>query len=481
MKTLTKTQWIVPVLLLFGLVACEPQMSSDPSLDPAPTSESVTFEMEPTADNANVIQFTNTSESFRAVWDLGNGQTKEGDEVIGEYPVQGEYVVTLTIFTPSGQAMNTDTVTIAETNPAMLDDPNLNMLTGGFDNTGGKTWVVDSTQAGHFGVGPGDGNWPEYFAATPEQKTGTGLYNDRYTFALDGFSFDMETNGDVFINDSHPDAFANATAAPGGDLMAPWEAPDNQTFTLTEGENGNLRLTVSDPTFIGFYNGSNTYEVIELTENSMTLKVVDPVEGLAWYHTLIPEGYTHPVVEEPELPYTSEELYDNFDEEGNIVWTAVEVAEFNENYDNPAPVPVNESAKVAKYVKNLSQYDNVYTDLEYNINLNERSLVRLKVYMPSYNDYDTVDPNAPDWSPTKQLTKQVEVKLHDTKNPEPWTNQAAIIQPVAETDKWVELEFDFSGWSDSDIYDKIIIQVGGEAHGMPGIFFLDDIEFTAAQ
>ena len=80
MKTLTKTQWIVPVLLLFGLVACEPQVSSDPSLDPAPTSESVTFEMEPTADNANVIQFTNTSESFRAVWDLGNGQTKEGDE-----------------------------------------------------------------------------------------------------------------------------------------------------------------------------------------------------------------------------------------------------------------------------------------------------------------------------------------------------------------------------------------------------------------
>ncbi|MDZ7807586.1 MAG: hypothetical protein U5K71_10770 [Gracilimonas sp.] len=99
MKTLTKTQWIVPVLLLFGLVACEPQMSSDPSLDPAPTSEAVTFEMEPDAENANVIHFTNTSESFRAVWNLGNGQTKEGDEVIGEYPLEGEYTVMLTIFT----------------------------------------------------------------------------------------------------------------------------------------------------------------------------------------------------------------------------------------------------------------------------------------------------------------------------------------------------------------------------------------------
>lgn len=482
MKTLTKTQWIVPVLLLFGLVACEPQISSDPSLDPAPTSESVTFESTPDAENPNVINFTNTSEgSFRAVWDLGNGQTAEGDEVIGEYPLKGEYTITLTIFTPSGQAMNTGTIDILETNPTMLDDPNLNILTGGVDNVDGKTWVIDSTQAGHMGVGPTSSYWPEYWAAPPEAKTGSGIYNDRYTFTLDGFSFDMETNGDVFLNASYGDEFDNTTVPPdGADLMAPWIAPDNQTFNFVEQENGDMFLTVSDPTFIGFYAGARRYQVLELTENKMTIRYEDTKNGLVWYHTLIPEGYTHPPVVEPELPYTSEELFDNFDEEGNIVWTADEVAEFNENYDNPAPVPVNTSGKVAKYVKNLSQFDNVYTDLEYNINLNERSIVRLKVYLPSYNDYTTVDPGAQAWS-SGILEQQVEVKLHDTKNPAPWENQAAIIQPVNELDKWVELEFDFSGWSDSDIYDKIIIQIGGEGHSQPGIFFLDDIEFTAAQ
>ena len=481
MKTLTKTQWIVPVLLLFGLVACEPQVSSDPSLDPAPTSDNVTFESQPDADNPNVVTFTNTSESFRAVWDLGNGQTKEGDVVVGEYPLKGVYNITLTIFTPSGQAMNADSIEILETNPAMLDDPNLNLLTGGIDNASGKTWVIDSTQAGHMGVGPPTGYFPEWWAAAPGAKGGSGLYDDRYTFTLTDFTFDMNPNGQVFINGAYGDEFDNTSTPPDGeDLWAPYPEQTGESFNLVEEDNGDLFLTISDPAFIGFYAGTRTYQILELTENTMWIRFEDP-NGLAWYHRLIQEGYTHPPVVEPELPYTSEELMDNFEEEGNVIWTADEVAEFNEDYDNPAPVPVNESTKVAKYVKNLSQFDNVYTDLEYNINLNERSIVRMKVYMPSYNDYETVDPGAQSWAPTNYLAKQVEVKLHDTKNPAPWENQATVIQQVTETDTWVELEFDFSGWSDSDIYDKIIIQIGGEGHSRPGIFFIDDFQFTAAQ
>ncbi|NIT59543.1 MAG: hypothetical protein GWN00_25990 [Aliifodinibius sp.] len=473
--------WMVPVLLLFAFTACEPQVTSAPDLASAPQSENVTFEYEPDAENPNVIQFINTSDSFKALWDFGNGTTAEGDTVIGEFPLQGDYTVMLTIFTESGQAMNTQDITIAETNALMLDDPNLNMLTGGADDIDGKTWVIDSTQAGHFGVGPADGNWPEYYSAAPEDKSGTGLYDDKYTFTLDGFSFDMETNGHVFINDTHPDAFANAIPAPGGDLMAPWNAPDNQSFNLSEGENETLTLSVSDPSFIGFYNGSRTYDVIELTENSMILKVIDPVENLAWYHTLIPEGYTHP----PEiLPYKSEELIDTFDEDGNISWATDQIADFNESYDNPAPVGVNTSVKVAKYTKGEGQFENVYIDLGYELNLNERSIIRLKAYLPSYNDYQTVDPNAQSWAPGN-LLQQVEVKLHNVNGEtglggNSWQTQANIIQPVNQTDTWVDLEFDFSGFSDREDFDRIIIQIGGEGHGMPGIFFIDDFELTAA-
>lgn len=47
-----------------------------------------------------------------------------------------------------------------------------------------------------------------------------------------------------------------------------------------------------------------------------------------------------------------------------------------------------------------------------------------------------------------------------------------------ETDKWLELEFDFSGVSDCQDYDKIVVQFGAEGHAGPGIFFFDDFSFA---
>ncbi|MBD3616815.1 MAG: PKD domain-containing protein [Gracilimonas sp.] len=483
MRTSKEIQWILPVLLIIGLGACDPQVSSAPDLKPAPHSDNVTFEVTPDAANPNIIQFENTSEgSFKALWDLGNGQTADGDIVLGEYPLEGEYTVVLTIFTESGQALNSKTVTIAETNVSMLDDPNLNMLTGGADDIDGKTWVIDSTKIGHMGVGPLEGDWPEWWQAPPEAKTGAGLYNDRYTFQLsDGFVYNMETNGDVFLNGAYGDEFENTTVPPdGADLMAPWTAPANQSFSLIEEENGDLFLKVADPTFIGFYAGARTYQIQELTENVMRIRYEDPKNGIAWYHRLIQEGYEHPIV---PLPYKSEELADNFDDEGNVDWGTDQIASFVEGYDNPAPIGVNTSAKVAKYEKGSAFYDNVYIDLGYELNLNERSIVRLKAYLPSYNDYETVASNKESWA-SGILAQQVEVKLHNVDGAtglggNSWQTQATVIQPVAETDTWVELEFVFSGVSDREDFDRIIIQIGGEGHGNPGIFFIDDFQLTS--
>jgi hypothetical protein len=480
---------MVPVLLLFAFTACEPQVTSAPDLSSAPQSENVTFEYEPDADNPNIIQFVNTSDSFKALWDFGNGSTDEGDTVRGEFPLQGDYTITLTIFTESGQATNTQDITIAETNALMLDDPNLNMLTGGADNIDGKTWVIDSTQAGHMGNSPLTNEdtgetilTPIWWQAAPLGKSGVGLYNDRYTFKLEGFTYEMETNGYVFLNGAYGDEFENTEVPPdGADLMAPWTAPDNQTFNLIEEENGNLTLKVSAPTFIGFYAGVHTYQVLELSENKMSIRYEDPKNGNAWYHTLIPEGYTHP----PEiLPYDSEALEDNFDEEGNVNWATDQITNFNESYDNPAPTVPDTTNKVAKYAKGEGQFENVYVDLGYELNLKERSIIRLKAYLPSYNDYQTVDPNAQPWAPGN-LLQQVEVKLHNVNGEtglggSSWQTQANIIQPVNQTDTWVDLEFDFSGFSDREDFDRIIIQIGGEGHSRPGTFFIDDFELISA-
>ncbi len=470
---------MVPVLLLFVFTACEPQVTSAPDLASAPQSDNVTFEYEPNAENPNVIQFVNTSESFKALWDFGNGSTAEGDTVTGEFPQKGEYTVTLTIFTESGQAKNSKSITIEETNALMLDDPDLNMLTGGADQIEGKTWVIDSTQIGHLGVGPADGYEPGWWAAPALDKQGKGIYDDEYTFKLDGFSYEQQTNDDIYVNVGYPDEFAGAVQEDGGDdYIAPFEGGSDFNFVLKE-EEGKMFLEITGGGHIGYYSGSRTYEILALSENELYLRNLNHDGAEAWYQRLIPKGYEHP----PEiLPYESEALVDNFDEEGNVSWATDQITNFNENYDNPAPLAADTTNKVAKYAKGEGQFENVYIDLGYELNLNERSTIRLKAYLPSYNDYETVDPNAADWAPGN-LLKQVEVKLHNVNGEtglggNSWQTQANIIKPVAETGEWVELEFDFSGFSDREDFDRIIIQIGGEGHGMPGTFFIDDFELV---
>ncbi|MDZ7659351.1 PKD domain-containing protein [Fodinibius sp.] len=485
-------QFTVLLVLMVGffMSSCTDSTTGG-ELGSAPTSEDVTFTSEPDSENPNIIHFTNTSDSFRALWDFGNGTTAEGDEVIGEFPTKGEYTVSLTIFTESGHAIDSSTVTIAETNVAMLDDPNLNMLTGGIDAINGKTWVIDSTQIGHMGLGPADPNedgygTPAWWQAAPKAKSGAGLYDDRYTFQLDdGFVYKQETNGHVFLKTEYSDAeiFNNPmTAGPGGDdLVTAYTAPENQSFSLEEADNGELRLKISEPSFMGFYTGTRTYDILELKENLMVIRFSDTKNNFFWFHRLIPEGYEHP----PEiLPYKSEALEDNFDEEGNVSWVTDQITNFNESYDDPAPLVPDTTNKVAKYTKGEGQFENVYIDLGYELNLNERSLIRLRAYLPSYNDYETVDPNAQSWAPGN-LLKQVEVKLHNVNGEtglggNSWQTQETVIQQVSETGKWVDLEFDFSAVSDREDFDRIVIQIGGEGHGRTGTFFIDDFELTSA-
>jgi len=368
-----------------------------------------------------------------------------------------------------------------------LDDPNLNMLTGGADNTDGKTWVIDSTQLGHLGVGPGPNAGepetfsPTWYAAVPNEKTGKGLYDDEYTFKLDGFSYEQQTNGDVYVNAGYPNEFDGAVQEDGGnDYIAPFEGGSNFNFVLKEEDDKKI-LEINGGGHIGYYSGSRTYEIMALSENELYIRSLDDDGSDAWYQRLIPKGYEHP----PEiLPYKSEELEDNFDEEGNVNWATDQITNFNESYDDPAPLVVDTTNKVAKYAKGEGQFENVYIDLGYELDLNERSIIKLRAYLPSYNDYETVDPNAQPWAPGN-LLQQIEVKLHNVAGEtglggNSWQTQETVIKQVSETDTWVDLEFDFSAVSDREDFDRIIIQIGGEGHGRTGTFFIDDFNLTSA-
>ncbi|MCH7400924.1 PKD domain-containing protein [Belliella kenyensis] len=300
MKKLSKyLSFIFPLLLAFACV-------EEYALDALPPTEAdARFTFQPTAESDNILRFTADGDFFMMNWDLGNGQTAEGKVATGTYPLAGTYTVTLTVFSAGGSISSSREVVIAETDPLLLDRPIYNMLTGGSSAVEGKTWKIDASRSGHFGVGPNPigaaGYFPEWYQAGAFEKEGSGMYTDRYTFFLDGFGFRMETNGLVYLNINQGGNFPGAFDPGVGDLSAPYTAPDNLRWSIVESDGALPELTISNGGFIGYFAGGRTYQIVRLEENELFLRFVDQSEtSRAWYVRLIPEDYVPGAEPEPE-------------------------------------------------------------------------------------------------------------------------------------------------------------------------------------
>ena len=274
-------------LLALGLLSLASCRKEDPQLGEPPTDADATFVYSPTDANPNIINFSAPNPNMVNIWDFGNGLKGEGTNVQGIYPNAGSYTVTLTVFNQGGSNFSSQELVIDQTDLSLLDNPYYNTLTEGADGIGYKTWYIDSNEIGHFGVGPDPisplGNVPEWWSAGPNDKPGCGLYDDRFVFHLNGFKYDMLTNGDVYIHNSFsgdfPGSFLNL-----GDYTAPYQDQLNEQWSVVE-EDGVATLSVSNDSFIGFYTGVNSYTIIEYTDSTMSLQYDhEPAsEGLHWY------------------------------------------------------------------------------------------------------------------------------------------------------------------------------------------------------
>tara|TARA_B100001287_G_C22642834_1_gene511043 strand:- start:17 stop:886 length:870 start_codon:yes stop_codon:yes gene_type:complete len=278
----------ISVLLAIVISACRKE---NPQLGSPPKETDAVFTYAPSDTNNNVIIFTATNPDIINMWDFGNGLTGEGAVVSSIYPNAGNYTVNLSVFNSGGSKTSSQEIIIEQTDPGLLDNPIYTMLTGGINGPGFKSWYIDSTTAGHFGVGPDPvsalGYTPEWWSAPEMAKPGCGMYDDRFVFYLNDYRFDMITNGDVYVHntiaDQYPGAFENLA-----DFTAPYDNQLNESWSVIEGSD--TTLTVSGNSFIGFGTGVNTYKIIELTENSMYLAFGHHTGELMWYLRLKPEN-----------------------------------------------------------------------------------------------------------------------------------------------------------------------------------------------
>lgn len=479
-KIFRKGLWVI--LGILTLVACTPQEDSDYSLGAAPQESDLAFTAIPSAANANIIEFVNTSKRPGiATWNLGNGVTKTGETARGIYAAKGDYTVTMTLYTDGGSLSKALVVNIAADDFSLLDTPMFNALTGGKDAVEGKTWVFDQYHAGHFGVGPADGEAPSWWAAGPNDKLECSLYSNKFTFFSKDVKMIWENNGSVYTNGAGKDALAglgysNAVVPPAGDFDVEYAPKASYTYILNETA---MTLKISDGGFFGHYCGVSEYEILMLSENELYLKARSATEsGNGWWYRFIPEELNVA----PSIPLKAIELKEDFEEAKPKVSFQVDAMGLltTAGYSNPAPVPINQSKLVYLYQKANDFYSNIFfVGTGYKFDLAEVNKVKIKVFIPSYNDYTTANNVAGDWISNPYLKPQLAVKLQNNDlGGNAWSTQAEIVKGDLEMDKWIDLEFDFSGVKDRVDFDKIVIQFGAEGQDGEGIFFFDDFEFT---
>ncbi|MDD4632667.1 MAG: PKD domain-containing protein [Proteiniphilum sp.] len=489
------------LLLLFIMAACSPQELDNYGLDSMATltDDQVSFTQTVSPSSDNMVTFTSTtqlpaSSVYTLRWDLGNGSSGNKASVTGIYPFAGDYTVTLSIHFPDGSVAKKSVVVNFEDNDySLLDTPAYRNLTGGADDADGKTWVFDQHNnfaaevaaatgfaiSGHMGLGPINSFGQSWWGAAANDKASWTLYSYKFTFIQNGVQLKIENSGDGYGRKAVSSAAGfNVTGTSGDDAFFPYPGGD-YTFSIDE-SGTHPKLTLSGNAFMGYYCGHQEYEIVYQTEEVMALVVHNQVEQQDWCFVFCREELNvpaPPVAKELKAIPLSEDFEGDevlaFKQEdmGGAAKSAV--------IGNPVPLPINESSKVYRYWKSTGFYSNLsFTAPDYKFDLTTQNKVRMKVFIPSFNDYTTENTVAGDWIANKKLLPQLAVKLQDGDHPAPWEGQTEIVKANLELDKWLELEFDFSTVANREDYDRIVIQFGAEGHAGPGFFYLDDFEFS---
>ena len=257
--------------LLLLLVACEPQedeFGELPGLPGAPTLSVQVLE-----DDPNFVRIEDTStDYFNRVWELPGGTPNRSSERVDTilYREKGTYEITLHGVANNGAGNTTATGSVTiETDATIACDETTELLVGGCAAGDVKCWTF-SRAAGAVTVGPvpGSGEWFTSNADGLQDEQ----YDDGFCFYFEGARFQYENNG--------------LTVDPyNGYAALPFDAPTDHTFLLIPngGPNGEMRIELTEGSFLGLLDASNVYDVVTLTETELVVRtpIRDADEG--WF------------------------------------------------------------------------------------------------------------------------------------------------------------------------------------------------------
>ncbi|CAH8282858.1 hypothetical protein EV196_101709 [Mariniflexile fucanivorans] len=244
---------------------------------PAPGLGSGEIKVSATADNATAYQFIIQGKTLLQK----AGSASHTFTTLGT----NTYAVTVVAY-GTGGVSSSKTI---EVEALALYEPPADLITMLTSNSS-RTWRISAESKPHFGLGPVGGGTPfEWYSAGANDKDGTGMYDDRYTFNIDG-TFTAVTNGTVFGREVLIDELGGSGGtADGADILNYVYGDYTAQWSLTA-PSGVETISLSGLAFIGYYTGGNhQYIIHSRSANEMVLTTTDGNNGFNWWFTLIPE------------------------------------------------------------------------------------------------------------------------------------------------------------------------------------------------
>jgi hypothetical protein len=272
-----------------ALAACQPTELPLPDVGAPPSASDLAITITPGADAYHFVIQNSSTVTGIAAWDLGNGNSGNGNSVTAYYALPNDYTITLTLYTRGGNATITKKLTTTETDWGYFSNPTISLMTGGVEAVNGKTWVMDSLSPAHTGVGPNLDQSFFWWGASVNDKSGVGMYDDELNLKLTEFRVTYDNKGVSYVKDFRKgDASYSNPRTNKGDWMVDYPGIHTGTWAFVERDGKKyLKLTSATPVFPCFDTGAKDgeYLILNVTENSLELACIGG-DNNAWHYLL---------------------------------------------------------------------------------------------------------------------------------------------------------------------------------------------------
>ena len=279
---------VVSLGLMVSFSSCSPEKFEGADPNDVPTLDGVDFSIVVDQETNQMVATYIPKPGTYPIW-IVNGTTYSTLQEVGyQNPEAGTYTISLKLGNRNGfsQGEITKTFTFNETK---ID------YTAMFRRITGKEWRFANKEVAHLACGPAGTDGSEWWKAGPNEKAGTGMYDDRMFFTADTrkggeYTYDAGEDGLTYVN--------KAVTRWGGPKDADFDAVIGSQTTIWSFEvydwqdaEGNVSkqtyIQLAPNTAFPYITSDSQYEnpmfrIEELTNKKMILVYDTPARDIAW-------------------------------------------------------------------------------------------------------------------------------------------------------------------------------------------------------